>query len=105
MLGVLDAGQLDEQPVVAEALDGGFGHAEAVDAPRDGADQTFHLLFGRGLSFNASLVDELGAAREVEPEPEAEDVFGAALADARDAVVRHEERSSSDANDDDDGEE
>ena len=71
----------------------------------DGADQAFHLVRGRLEVLVAGLIDELGAAGEVEAEAQAKDVVRAAIADSGYVVALHSERGGGDAYNRDDQQE
>ena len=99
LLHVFDAGQLDQQAVVAQTLDARLGHSEAVNPARDRTDQSFHLLI-RGLEFFvACLVNQLRPACQVEPQPQAQDVLGSTLAQHGEVVVRYDQCSRRDPDD------
>ena len=68
-LGVLDVGQRDLDLVEADPGDLGLGDAERVDALADDLDRPIDVLGLdlRHLRRRAALVDELGAAAQVEP--------------------------------------
>ena len=69
-VGVLDVGQADLDLVGADAGDLGLGDAEGVDAVADDLDRAVDVLAGDlgHLRGRPALVDELGAAAQVEAE-------------------------------------
>ena len=68
--GVLFAGQLEDKLVVADGLEGGFGHAQAINTALEHVLDGFELVLLHGLDATTRqhLQGELAAAPEVQPQ-------------------------------------
>jgi hypothetical protein len=71
---ILFAGELEDQLIITNRLESGFGHAQAIDAPLEHIFDSFQLLFlhAADAAGRQHLQGELAATAQVEAELQGE---------------------------------